>query len=372
MIEKRKIAFFLPSLAGGGAQRALIQIANEFSMRGIQTDFLVGNISGPYIDEISTNINVVDLKKKRVLACLLPIIRYLHQVKPSHLITTMMYANVAAIIACKLSRSGTKVIARESNVPEVWNEKPLSEGKSLLLKAAELFYPHADAVVCVSFKVEELLSNTLKLDKSLTSVIFNPVVSEDFFSKAAEQSSLPSENLPQRDYVVAVGRLDKVKGFDVLLKAFANFRKYHSLDLLILGEGPEREELTNLAESLNIVEDVYLPGFTTNPYPLMKGATLFVMSSRHEGLPNALIQAIALSRPVVATDICPPEILSGNRYGITVPVDDPIRLSEAMVKVVERDSWPQPDEQWFSRFSADSICNDYLHICGIHTAEYGI
>ena len=367
MITEGRAGFFLPSLAGGGAQRALVQIANEFACRDIATDLLVGDLTGPYIDEVSSSINLVDLGKSRVVACLPSLINYIWREKPSVLIATMMHANIIAIIAGLVSRSGTRVIVRESNVPEVWNGKPLAEGKSLLLRAASWLYPYADSVVCVSSGVRDSLSDALGLDESLTTVILNPVLSNEFFVKSTKKSTVPVEHLPGGDYIVAVGRLAAVKGFDVLIRAFFEFRKSSTLELLILGEGPERKSLVEMAESYGVAESVFMPGFVSNPFPLIKRASLFVMSSRREGLPNALIQAISLGCPVVVTEMPdgPLEILDGDRYGITVPLDDPISMSQAMLKALAKGDWPHPDQNWRARFSANSVFDAYLQLSGI-------
>lgn len=365
MTRDRRAGFFLPSLAGGGAQRALLKIANEFGRRGIDTDLLVGELTGPYVDEIADDVNLVDLGKSRVVACLPSLIKYLRNDKPSVLITTLMHANVIVILAGLLSRTDTKIIVRESNVPEVWNGKPLAEGKSLLVRLAGVTYPYADAVVCVSSGVRESLSHALQLDKSATTVIMNPVVSDELFHKSSESPTIPPEYLPQGEYVIAVGRLATVKGFDILIKAYAEFRKENCQELLILGEGPERESLQNMVNSLGVTDSVYMPGFVANPFPLIKNASLFVMSSRREGLPNALIQAVALRRPVVVTAMPdgPLEILDGDRYGITVPLEDPRSMCRAMHEAIARKDWPNPDHTWNARFSAECVVDKYFQLC---------
>lgn len=366
MTKPVRAVFFLPSLAGGGAQRALIHIANGFESNGVPTALLVGSLEGEYRNEISNQIDLVNIGKKRVIACLPFLVVYLWRRKPKVLVATMMHANIVAVLAGILSFVGTRVVVRESNVLEVWNGKPLVEGKSLLLRIASLVYPYADKVVCVSAGVRESLTQSLKLKKANTAVIMNPIVSNDFFKKSNERSSVDAKDLPQRKYVVSVGRLAPVKGFDVLLRAFAEFQKSHDMDLLILGEGAERNSLEELARDLGIAENVYMPGFVVNPFPLLKQASLYVMSSRHEGLPNALIQAVALGCRVVVTEMenGPGEILDGDCYGVTVPMDDPVQMSRAMTEAIGRESWPMPDDDWFRRFSSDSIIEEYITLCG--------
>lgn len=366
MAEPARIAFFLPSFAGGGAERALLQVANAFAARGLQVELLVGDATGPYAAEVSAAVTVIPLHKKRVTACLVGIVRYLRRDKPVAIISTMMHANIVVIVAKLLSRQSTQVVARESNVAEVWNGKPLSQGKSPLLRIAGLVYPYANSIVCVSSGVRNSIVSALNLDVSQTSVIMNPVVSDKLFSLASEAAS-PEFLPPDKPYIVAVGRLAPVKGFDVLIRAFAEFSKTRDYHLLILGEGSYRQELESLARQCGVANSVHMPGFAINPFPLIKQAALFVMSSRYEGLPNALIQAIALGRPAVVTDMPhgPTEIMADDKYGITVPVDDVAALCDAMIAAVSRRDWPGPDDDWYSRFSEASVTAQYLLASGL-------
>lgn len=132
--------------------------------------------------------------------------------------------------------------------------------------------------------------------------------------------------------VLAAGRLAEQKGFDTLLKAFAQAKQNLALRLIILGEGKLREELEALARQLGVSDDVSLPGFVDNPYAFMSRADLFVLSSRFEGSPNVMLEALACDCQVVSTD-CPSgprEILAGVDWGRLVPVDDVSALSASI------------------------------------------
>ena len=137
--------------------------------------------------------------------------------------------------------------------------------------------------------------------------------------------------------VLGIGRLTRQKGFDVLLSAFARLRQHHSARLVILGDGPDRRDLLSQASHHGIRDDVAFLGFVPNPYPHLARSALFVLSSRWEGSPNVLTEAMALGTPVVATD-CesgPREILEGGRHGPLVPVDDVEALAVAMAQVLD-------------------------------------
>jgi glycosyltransferase involved in cell wall biosynthesis len=164
--------------------------------------------------------------------------------------------------------------------------------------------------------------------------------------------------------LVAVGRLHEQKDFQTLLRAFALVRARRSARLIILGEGPERPALEAGVAKLGLTEDVDLPGFVPNPYAFMAGASQFVLSSRYEGLPTVLIEAMACGCPVVSTD-CPSgpgEILDNGKYGRLVPVGDAAALAEAMEATLDA---PPPAAELKARadlFHIDRVIDSYRRL----------
>ena len=132
---------------------------------------------------------------------------------------------------------------------------------------------------------------------------------------------------------------------------------------MILGEGDQRSKLNELAIQLGIEHDVSLPGWVENPYPYMVRASLFVLSSKFEGLPGVLIEALFSGVPLVATD-CPSgprEILIDGKYGQLVPVGDPSALARAMENALIKKTSPPPRESW-TRFEMDTVVSQYLQV----------
>jgi glycosyltransferase involved in cell wall biosynthesis len=163
---------------------------------------------------------------------------------------------------------------------------------------------------------------------------------------------------------MGVGRLNPQKDFGTLLRAFAALRREREARLIVLGEGEEREALARLAAELGVANDVDMPGFADNPYAHMSKAALFVLSSRFEGLPTVLVEAMACGTPVVATD-CPSgpsEILEGGRLGGLVPVGDADALARAMAEALDR---PVPTELLCARaadFAVERAVDRYLEL----------
>jgi N-acetylgalactosamine-N,N'-diacetylbacillosaminyl-diphospho-undecaprenol 4-alpha-N-acetylgalactosaminyltransferase len=137
------------------------------------------------------------------------------------------------------------------------------------------------------------------------------------------------------DYILAVGRLCRQKGFDILINAFAKSNLKNKIKLIILGEGKERNNLEKLIVKLNLKKQVLLYGKVDNPFIYMKHATFFVLSSRYEGFGIVIIEALACETPVVATNCKsdPSEIIENGKNGLLVPVEDVESLKMAMDKL---------------------------------------
>ncbi len=241
----------------------------------------------------------------------------------------------------------------------VWNEPTR-------LSLIKKYYPKADMIVAVSQGVAEDLIKSFNIPKEKIQVIYNPITPE-IFQKAKELLGHPWFGPNQPPVILAIGRFTKQKDFPTLLKAFALVRQQRKVRLLILGDGEERPLLEQLTRNLKIQNDVMMPGFTDNPYAFMKRAALFVLSSVYEGLPNVLIEAIALGCPVVSTD-CPSgprEILDGGRYGRLVPVGDYEALANAILQTLDNRPDPKVLQQRAAQFSLENAVKEYLKVLGL-------
>jgi glycosyltransferase involved in cell wall biosynthesis len=168
----------------------------------------------------------------------------------------------------------------------------------------------------------------------------------------------------QPPVILGVGELGFRKDFETLIRAFARVRRQRPCRLLILGRGRRQSQLRALAEGLGIGPDLHLPGFEANPYAFMAKAALFVLSSRWEGMPVALVEALACGTPAVATD-CPSgpaEVLAGGRCGALVPVGDDAAMAAAMLSWLERRPEPAALEQAIAPYRVKASARAYLSI----------
>ena len=203
----------------------------------------------------------------------------------------------------------------------------------------------------------------MKLSPNDVQVIYNPIVTPELQKKAVSNLEHPWFRTGEPPVVLGVGRLTTQKAFSVLIEAFAQVKKSQPARLLILGEGEERPMLEALIKQFGLEQDVSLPGFVSNPYPYMAHAALFVLSSKWEGLPTVLVEAMSLRTPVIATD-CPSgpqEILGNGQYGRLVPMDDPDALALAIQDSLANPTVFPQEESW-KPFELDIVTDQYLNV----------
>lgn len=356
---KGKIAFFIPSCHGGGAERVMVTFANAFAKKGIETDLVVCSLTGPYVDEIDKRVNVFDLKKDRVSRSLPALLRYIRENKPTAMVSCQAHANIFAVIAKLLSREKFRLAIREASTPSMARKTGNSKFpvKTRVVSFLQRrLYKYADFVIAPSKGVAlDLVENKIA-PESKVYVIYNPVDIEMIQERMKEPVSHPwfKESVP---VILSAGRLTKPKDYPTLIKAFGIVEKRTPCKLIILGEGEKRKELEELVKELGLEGKVDMPGFVENPFAYMARASVFVLSSLWEGLPNVLIQAMVCGTPVVATD-CPNgprEILDGGRYGVLVPPADSEKLSEAILKEIEGKNGKNTNTKKLELFSANNV-----------------
>jgi glycosyltransferase involved in cell wall biosynthesis len=344
-----RLALFLPSLRGGGAERVMVDLARGLLARGYPVDVVLPQVEGPYLDLVPPEVRVVDLRAGRVLASLPALVRYLRREQPAALLATLSHANVIALWARRIAGVPTRVVVREANTLSVASRDGARLGDRLLPWLARRFYGWADEIVAVSDGVARDLAAAAGLPPERVHVLHSPLATPELRVLAAEPVDHPWFGPGQPPVVLGVGRLAKQKDFATLLRAFAAVRSSRVARLAILGEGEERPALESLARELDIGADLWLPGYQRNPFKFMARAGIFVLSSLYEGSPGALVQALACGAPVVATD-CPSgprEILGragAGDAGHLVPVGDSAAMAAAIEITLTQPRRPIPAE----------------------------
>ena len=359
-----KVAIVLPSLEVGGVERVMLLLAEGLSNNSVSVDLVVTNATGSLKNSIPNRVRLIDLKALRALWSLPRLIRYLRKYCPDAIISAKDYQNVVVLWAVKLSGVTTKaIVTTHIDVAVDWKQNKSLKTK-LIPYLVQWCYPWADYVVAVSQGVRDSLITMTGLPKAKVKVIYNPVVTPELLLKADEPLDHPWFLSNEVPVILSVGRLTQQKDYSTLIRAFALVRREQPARLVILGDGEERPNLEALVCELGLGEDVALPGFVDNPYKYMRRAAVFVLSSKWEGLPTVLIEALACGCPVVSTD-CPSgpaEILEWGKWGPLVPVGDADALAKAIVQTLER----PPDRELLRKrgleFGAERAVQQYLEL----------
>ncbi len=363
-----RLALFLSSLGCGGAERMMIQLARGMAAAGLPLDLVVAQANGPLAAEVPCEARVVDLAAGRMRRAIPALVGYLRRERPRALLLRVLYANLAVSLARRIARTETRLVLTEASTLSAVLAGGLA-GNGLAL-AARWLYPSAEGLVAVSVGAARDLERCLRLPAGRVRVIYNPVVDERLPGRAAEPCRHPWLEQRGDPVVLSVGRLSPEKDHPTLLEALAIVRRTRPARLVIYGEGGERPRLEALCRRLGLQGQVDLPGITGNPYAAMSRASLFVLSSRIEGLPNALIEALACGCPVVSTD-CPSgpaEILTDPGHGLLVPMSDPPALARAMLAALDR-TWDRNVlKARGAEFSLAAAVPQYLEVLGYPAA----
>jgi len=344
-------------------EKELLVLSEELIRNGLNIDLVVVNtIDTAYFP--SADINLVDLQTRQIRFVLIPLVKYLRDTKPEVMFSAETPMNAMAIIARMITGFPKRLIVSERNHLSSVTKNAIRLGDRIRPWLVQNLYPKADLIITVSKGVAKDLIESYKIDIDKIQPIYNMF---DINKIVSASQSTPQCSWLEKDaspIIINVGRLSSQKDHATLIKAFAIAKAKRKCRLLILGEGAERPTLINLIQDLNLDDDVFMPGFVSNPYAYIARAKLFVLSSAWEGLPGALIEALACGIPVVSTD-CPSgpaEILENGKYGLLTPVRDAQALADAILDTLKH---PKPSTMLHQRamdFSIEKIFPQYLEI----------
>jgi glycosyltransferase involved in cell wall biosynthesis len=358
------IAMFVPTLEVGGAERAMVTLANGFRRAGHHVDLVVAKSAGDLASELDSGIRVVGLGARRTLFALPPLIRYLRRSRPSAMLTTLADANLIAAVACALARVPIRLVVRESTTASAHYRYATGIRRKAIAMTLRLAYSAANHVVSPSRGVAEDLVSHLGVARQRVVVIPNPLDLGYMRALAARPTFDRISATHQPSLVLGIGRLSAEKDFATLIRAFAKVVEHVDARLVVLGEGEERSRLEVLVRALGLNNQVTMPGFVENPFAYLKQASVYVLSSRYEGLPNTLLQAIALDVPAVATD-CPSgprEILDDGRWGRLVPIADVAQMADAITEGLAGRLRAVPQDVIEARYGMMPVTRQYLDL----------
>lgn len=328
---RRRILAINPNLNQGGGEKVLATLLAHFDPSRFEVSLALLLRAGTYLNMVPEHVAVHDLRVKRVLWSLCAIVGKVREQQPQIVFSNLSHLNLAVLFCKPFFPAGTRVVVRETGVPsQLLADDPRG---SLMRPLYRLLYRRADRIICQSDFGRADLIREFGIDGGRITVINNPLPVDAIIAASKENSSFV---IPERPYIVAAGRLEPVKRYDLLIETVARM-KNKNIALVILGQGSREEELRLLAKERGISERVLFPGFLSALYPVMAHARLGILSSKYEAFPNTVLEMNACGVPVVAVR-CPggiAEIIEEEKNGWLVEEATPDTLAHAIDTHIE-------------------------------------
>jgi len=347
----KKVMLIVPSFVKGGIERVVDTLS-----KGLKKHYDVYVVIYHRPIEYEVEVKLVNLetptgsfarKIKNIFYRVIKLKRLIKEISPDFIVSFM--GNLPPILTLK------PVIVSIHSDPDYF---PLY--RKILLKTVYKF-TNVKKIIACSFGLEKNLINNYRLKN--TKIIYNPIDLNFIDQKLLALKPF------EFNYILAVGRLNRQRGHDILLKSFAKSSLKNEAKLVILGEGKERKNLENLINDLKIKDKVLLPGNVENPFVYMKYAQLFIHSSRCEGLSMVLLEALACNAPVIATNCCeisPYEVMENEVNSLLVPSEDDELLKDAMERLYyDRKLYRKLKSnarESIERFDIENIVEDWISL----------
>ncbi len=318
---QKKVAFILPSLAAGGAERVLLTLMNRLDRARFAPEFVTLSDDGPMGSWIDGDIPRHSLYDKRLRNGLPGLARTLRKIAPDTVVSTMAHMNFGVLLLRPFLKPRTRICVREANIPSsiiADSSRPFPGRAQIVRMAYKTLYPTADLVISPAQRIIDEFQSLLKIQTRNHALLYNPVDEARIRGSAGESSSASSpltssvlsdsvfsdEARAKTVVFVAAGRLHRQKGFDLLIAALARgFAMPEGLEwrLEILGEGGERAALENQIAAAGLEPRIKLRGLLTPPWPVIAMADAFLLPSRWEGLPNVVLESLAAGTRAIAS-----------------------------------------------------------------------
>jgi glycosyltransferase involved in cell wall biosynthesis len=301
MKERPRILLLIPHLEGGGAEQVTALLARGLSRRKYELHLALATQTSLDTKELPPRLNIHALGASRVCFSTFCLLRLIRQLKPDLILSGMAHLNFLVLLLRPIFPPATRVLVRQNaTVSTALASGDLPRYTRLLYR---FLYPRADRVICQTPAMARDLAAEIGVPEHRLAVLPNPVDVEAV--RAIEEGAPNPWTSPEfhssGPHLLAVGRLSREKGFDLLIRALVTVRqRFPNAHLVIAGLGPQEAALKSLCCELALEPAVHFPGYVDRPAAFFPGASLFVLSSRHEGLPNALLEAAAGGLPIVA------------------------------------------------------------------------
>ena len=356
---KQKIIFFMPAMEGGGVEKNLVMIANFFSKKKINVSII--SFDQLYKKKFNKNINFISFRKDPIkinkyfkyFICLILLFK---KILFSNVLIISFQANIYSLILCKLF--GKKIIIRSNTSPAGWTTNLI---KNIIYS---YFVKKADKVIVNSYDFQRQMKKKFNVRSTM---IYNPINIKEIKKKSLFKINdylIKKNNIN----IINIGRLTDQKNQILILKAIKKIPNNIKINLIIIGYGHNEINLKNFIKTNNLEKKVTLINEINNPYKYLSKFDLFILSSKYEGLPNVLLECLALKIPIISSN-CPTgpyEILNGNKYGTLFHNNNVNELSKLIIKFKFKKKFflkkTELGYKSLERFNFQKKCNEYLNI----------
>lgn len=360
-----KVAVLLARYGISGVPLAQGRLAQTLSEAGHDVDFLVGCVNHGHQAPKLPGVEVQVLGKERVLGLIPPLVRYFQETDVDIVFSAEDHLNAVTLLAAIISNSSAKFSCSSRVTPyDTYSNIPFTKGWFLKLLMRGVMH-RADALTCVSKDMVDQYRDVL--NSTVHTHAYNIVRDSRASARIAEPLEDGWVEETEGPLLVAAGSLVPWKGFGTLISATAQVRKRRPVRLLILGEGPLRQDLEEQIEELGLSSTVELKGYVDNPLKYFNRADVFILSSRVEGLPNVLVEAMMCGCTPVSTD-CPTgprEVLDDGRYGYLVPVGDEHAMAQAIERAIDEPISPESLQEAVRPFSQEEVLKRHFDLLDI-------
>lgn len=363
----KRLIICIPSLRLGGAAKIALNLCEYYAENQTEVTVLLTGVlaSEQVFSGVPAGVQVVVFPERggnrllRFMRKIFWIAGQYKKIKPEAILAVRHDATVPSSLAWKLSGKPGRFYIREINpISKTLNRHPV------MVKLIRAAYASANGIIANSKDVGESLKQKNWLPANRIYVIDNPVLTNSFFAKAAMPVQDPWLSASDLPLIVTIGRLQKMKAHETLIKAFNIVKKQVNCRLMIIGEGEEHDTLQDLIQHLDLASSVRLSGGMENPYPYLRAADLFVLTSVYEGFGNVLVEALSQGKKIVSTNCVggPAYILNQGEYGTLVPVGEVEKLAQAMLEQLEAKTDPAHLIERAMEFSVDVVGRKYSNV----------
>ncbi len=379
--KKVKICILLHALVGGGAERFILHLANNLSRDIFDIYLILLKKEGEYLSMLAPDIKIVDLNLKAFKLSqppnplwLFKLSKAFREINPDLIFSTMTTTNLMAIIARFLTGLKMPLIIQEAGIlGDHLKFERLGFFKKIIY---QFLVPGADLIAVLTPAMAADLQNLTQLKPEKIRVIPN-ILDIDFIERNLKAGPIPSSVKIPKDLkiIISMGRFEKIKGFDIGIRAFYELQRKIPCCYWLLGQGREEGNLRKLASDLGIEQRVNFLGFQQNPYPFLRAANCFLLPSRSEGLPYTLLEAMCCELPCVASEynLSVRDIVKHGENGLIVESDNPGKMAEAIESILAdkgvQDKFKVNGKRTIEAYSAQKIVPQYEQLFLSHAGS---